>query len=109
MWAKQSEVEGKRDPLLHYLDAKLRGGEIVDGEQRNGGVAENSGRGPAPSVVRVRLLLLGSARLQEKFEPWNQLHTYNTVCKWAQRRFKRIKWHEPGRGEFVMACFRIDE
>jgi len=43
MRAKQSEGEEKnKDPLLHYLDAKLRGGEIVDGEQRNGGAAWSS-------------------------------------------------------------------
>ena len=36
------EREKNKDPLLHYLDAKLRGGEIVDEEQRNGGVAWSS-------------------------------------------------------------------
>ena len=36
------ERKKNKDPLLHYLDAKLRGGEVVDGEQRNGGAAWSS-------------------------------------------------------------------
>jgi len=43
MRAKQSEKEKEKGAgELPHLDAKLRGGEIVDGEQWNGGAAWSS-------------------------------------------------------------------